>query len=97
MKTRKNRSQKRERCCPATYRQINKWYEAMFEKLGWMVLAKAKGYNDKVNSYKHSLHRLRQAIELKLEQIFEMDKIQDLQILHTNLMILIEHVNRDFK
>lgn len=90
------RTSKKYKCCPATYRHIHKWYDKMFETLGWMVLAHAHGHHDKVNTYKHSLQRLKQAIEMKIEQIHEVDRIDDLKILHANLLILIQHVHGDF-
>ena len=39
-------------CCDATYHGIHKWYTAMFEKLGWMILAKDKGLNENIEHYK---------------------------------------------
>jgi hypothetical protein len=97
MAPRRNKTRKvREKCCPATTRAIHRWYDQMFEHLGWMILAKSKGYNDKVSTYKNSLNRLRQAIEMKLGQVHDLDKKDDLQILHNNVMILMDHVKRDF-
>ena len=87
---------KRGKCCAATMRGINLWYDHMFEKLGWMVLAQNKGYTDKVISYKKSLQRLKQAIELKISQVQEIDRKNDLLILHDNLIILMKHVEHDF-
>ena len=80
----------------ATMHGINHWYEEMFEKLGWMVLAKHKGYTDKITTYKNSLMRLKQAIETKIASVHETDRKNDLKILHSNLMVLINHANKDF-
>ena len=42
-------------CCDVTFHGIHKWYTAMFEKLGWMILAKDKGLNDNIEHYKYGL------------------------------------------
>jgi hypothetical protein len=81
----------------ATYHGIHKWFTAEFEKLGWMVLAQKKGYNDKIVAYKHSLQRLKNAIETKIASIHEQDRKDDLLIMHKNLLILMDHVHQDFR
>jgi hypothetical protein len=83
---------------PSTMHGLKVWYEAMFEKLGWMVLANSKGYmKDKVESYKKSLLRLEDKIQCKINSIENMDKKTDLEIMHKNVQILIAHVMKDFK
>jgi|LauGreSBDMM110SN_4_FD.fasta_scaffold40042_1 predicted ATP-binding protein involved in virulence len=81
----------------ATGHAIKKWYEKMFEQLGWMILADQKGYTDKITSYKASLERLKDAIETKMQNVHESDRKEDLKIMHENLMILMSHVNKDFR
>ena len=93
---RSKRHSKTKKSIQATYHAINKWYETVFEKLGWMVLAHKKGYTDKVHSYKLSLGRLKNAIETKISKIHEVDRKNDLLILHKNLLVLIDHVHKDF-
>jgi hypothetical protein len=92
----KHASTRKNRNIEATFHGIHHWYASEFEKLGWMVLAHNKGYNDKVTSYKHSLARLKNAIETKLSHIHEEDRKDDLLIMHKNLLILINHVHKDF-
>jgi len=83
-------------CCETTMHGLHEWYENKFEKLGWMVLAKDKGYNDKIMCYKTSLNRLKEAIEHKMMHIHEADRKEDLQIMLHNVKILVDHVNKDF-
>lgn len=73
----------------ATNDALIKWYNDMFEKLGWMILAKSNGIRDKVLSYKHSLNRLREHLECKIMATFDMDKRNDLEIMLNNVKILI--------
>jgi len=68
----------------------------VFEKLGWMVLAKEKGYNDKIVAYKGSVNRLKEAIENKIDNVEEHDRKEDLLILHKNVVILLRHIHKDF-
>ena len=75
----------------ATNDGLIKWYNEMFEKLGWMVLAKSNGMRDKIVSYKHSLNRLKQHLECKITATFDMDKTNDLKIMLNNVKILISH------
>jgi hypothetical protein len=78
-------------CYDATYCSINNWYKSMYEKLGWMILAKNHGMIDKVVSYKNTLERLRCTIEKKIKKTRDQDKKADLKIMHIDLMVLIEH------
>ena len=80
-----------------TYHGLNRWYEAMFEKLGWMVLAKRDGYSSKVSEYKKGLAHLRDAIAEKAKVMHDEDKKMDLIILHKNVLTLIDHASHDFK
>lgn len=77
-----------------TFHGLHCWYEAKFEKLGWMVLAKEKGYDYKISSYKQSLNDLRISIETALREFEENDRKRDLQILHDNVNCLIDFVSR---
>jgi hypothetical protein len=80
---------------PATMHGLNKWFEKMFEELGWMILAKNHGYTDKVNTYKNSLKRLHEHLECKVHSVHEVDRKNDLEIMLQNVDILIRHANKD--
>jgi len=84
-------------CCEATFHGLNQWYTMEFEKLGWMILAKHRGYNDKIVSYLNSLMRLQEALEHKLTHLKESDRKEDVEIMLNNLAVLIEHANHDLR
>ena len=53
--------------CGTTMLGLHEWYTAMFEKLGWMILAKHKKYNDKISAYKNSIKHLKAELEQKID------------------------------
>ena len=85
-----------EKCeYPATTHGLKKWHQAMFEKLGWMILAKKKRYTEKVGSYLVSLSRLQNKLECKIHSVKDEDKKNDLKIMLDDVNILVEHAKRD--
>ena len=93
----KKRSTRNKHCDdPATYAGLKEWYKSTFEKLGWIILAKSKGYmQDKVDSYKKGVYRLQDKLECKINEMQDPDKKIDLQIMIKNIGVLIDHINRD--
>jgi len=51
-----------------TIHGLQRWCHSEFEKLGWMVLAKERGHNYKIVSYKKGLDHLVQALESTLNE-----------------------------
>lgn len=80
-----------------TFEGLHKWTQAMFEKLGWMVLAHAYGRDYKVTAYKKSLSHLQKAIAEKLKSTKDEDRLEDLKILQQHVKILSAHAAKDFK
>jgi hypothetical protein len=83
-------------CPDATFHGLQCWSKCLFEKLGWMVLAKEYGMMDKITSYKTSLDRIKCAIEMKIKNLHDHDKKEDMHILYRNICTLCEHANKDF-
>jgi hypothetical protein len=79
-----------------TYIGLNKWYNSEFKKLGWMILAKKYGYNEKVTTYVHCLIHLKKSLHRKYKTLHDYDSKRDIEIMLANLNVLIEHVNKDF-
>ena len=79
-----------------TFHGLMKWHDHMFTHLGWMILAKEHGYADKVSTYKKSINRLKEAIEQKIEETSDKDRLEDLKVLHKNTKLLLKHANKDF-
>ena len=100
MRTRKNklRITGRVKHCKneATFHGLNNWYKEMFEKLGWMVLAKSYGnMNDKLVSYKKTLLRLEEKLQCKINSVMDVDRKNDLIIMLKNVIILRAHAQKD--
>jgi hypothetical protein len=96
-KSHKNRTKKNNEKCanPVSTYGFQKWYTAMFEQLGLIVLGKAKGdMPDKIYSYKKSLERLIRKLECKIDSVEEHDRKIDLQLMCENVKILYAHVHK---
>lgn len=77
-----------------TFNGLHDWYNAKFEKLGWMVLAKAKGNYSKVAQYKKGIKHLLTAIQHVMNEYVDIDKQHDLHVLHSNTQALYQFVMR---
>jgi len=79
----------------ATFNDITQWYIQIFGQMGWMVLANAHGYKDKLNCYRTSISKFKMAVETKMSQIQDVDQKQDLMIMLNYMTVLQNHVNKD--
>jgi hypothetical protein len=84
---------------PVTMHGLNEWHKAMFEKLGWMVLAKSRAtpHTDaKIKNYIDGVDSLIASINKKIGETKDADRIADLKVLLANTTILQSHVKKDF-
>ena len=81
-----------------TCKRLNHWYKSLFDKYGWMVLSiHIKGNEIKVTHYFDSLKRLSMALVNKIDQVKDVDKRRDLEIMSDHLEILIKAAIKQLK
>jgi hypothetical protein len=82
-----------------TMHGLQHWFEAKFEKLGWMAIAKEYGYDIKVKSYLQSISHLKECIKNKIDTVHDLDRKDDLKIMlnHTETLISAAHKLLDSK
>ncbi len=81
---------------PITFCGLQKWYVSLFEKFGWMILAKRDKHNHKIENYKFAVLHLHEALVEKKENTYDIDTKNDLEILKYNIETLINHVKKEF-
>jgi len=79
-----------------TLHGLQKWHDYAFEKLGWIVLAKAKGYNSKIAEYKRMLANLLKSLEHVRAEYEDANRKHDLNVLHMNVIELHHFVMKNF-
>jgi len=90
-KTLKNRLPPRA----ATFSGVSYWYKDVMERLGWTIIAKAKGYNDKVVAYKNSIRRLLATIDSITEEYENHNRKHDLNVMRMNVNELQRFVTKN--
>ncbi len=68
---------------------IHEWYEREFEKFGWMLLARAKGYDFKLRAYCEAIQHLLKTIEHVAAEYKDPDRRHDLNVLRMNTEVLL--------
>lgn len=76
----------------STMHGVQKWYKHMSQKLGWMVIARGKGYDDKVAMYKKSLSHLLETIDHIAEEYTDADRLHDLNVIRMDAEYLYDYV-----
>lgn len=96
--TRKARKSGRSANLPVlsnTMEGIQRWYAIEFKKLGWMVLAKAKKQDYKIDTYKKSIADLIQSTKHVMNEYANSDRKHDLNVILMNLEQLQLFVNKN--
>ena len=77
-----------------TMHGLNEWYNSKVERLGMIVLTKARGEKDKVAMYKRNLRRLHGAIKHLQGEYKDVDRLHDLNVLCMNVECLQDFVGK---
>ena len=72
----------------ATYHGLHEWYSHCFTHLGWMILAKDKGYSNKISTYLDGISHLIDALNESIGATKDVDRVRDLNMLLHNTQIL---------
>ena len=67
---------------------LNNWHKHLFQHLGWMVLAKAKGHGYKVSMYKKSINEFIKSAEKLHEAYTESNRKHDVKVLLKQAKVL---------
>jgi len=78
----------------ATMHGLQKWMKYKFEKLGWLAFAQRSGDELKIRTYLDSIQRLKASLKLKIGNVKEKDRANDLQIIWDNVCVLDSAVNK---
>jgi len=76
----------------STYLNIDRWYTGMVEDVGYMIIAKGKGYDARIAAYKKSFANLLKTIELVRKDSRDHDRKRDLTVLHRKATYVYEFV-----
>lgn len=77
-----------------TFYGLSRWYSRAFKKLGWMILAIERGDYEKLAYYERMLKQLSDSLREKRNETTNEDQRSDLKIMHDNVRILRNHVEK---
>ena len=80
-----------------TFHGLHKWQSSMFEKLGWMIMAKEHNSGLKIKAYMECIQNFLACVEKKIKDTRDEDRKDDLAILMKNMMCLQECAGRLMK
>jgi len=70
--------------CVTTFHGLNKWFEHVVEKLGWVLLCTSSNV-DRIKCYMHNIADLKKCVNDRLTGVTSSDKKQDLDNILINL------------
>lgn len=76
----------------STMNNVQRWYVAEVNKLGWMVLSKARGDDSRIAEYKRGIRRLEEVIGHLMSEYHNTDRKHDLNVLRMNVEVLADFV-----
>jgi len=79
----------------ATFCGLNNWNKYLFEKLGWMLLAKQDGHKMIIDTYKYNINELISHLINKKKSTIDKDRKKDLDIILSNVKILKTFVDKN--
>jgi hypothetical protein len=78
----------------ATFHGLQGWYQYLFEKLGWIVEAKAMGNTGKIAEYKRSIRRFLEVVKHVHNEYEGHNNKHDLNVLRMKVEVLQDYVNK---
>jgi hypothetical protein len=93
-KTRRRRGDAKLPQYATTMYGLNEWYNAKLERLGLMVLLKARGETDLVAMYKHNMGRLHRAILQLMKEYKDHDRLHDLKVMRMNVECIMTFIDK---
>ena len=81
-------------CNYHSFHSLHHWYSTVYNRFGWMYLAKCKGIKSKVVMYKNSIDRLECSLNHSKNITVDPDLRNDLTVMNDNVAILRKAVHR---
>ena len=78
-----------------TLMDLHYWYQHVFDKFGWIILCMNENdtdSQDKIKYYVRAISHLKKSLEMKISQVQETDRKNDLQIMYDNLSVLYNYI-----
>jgi len=73
-----------------SYHRLERLYRKVFDQFGWMILAHEYDMKEEVSFYVSAVERI-------LEEIQASKEVHGLELMESNVKILLAHVQKDFK
>jgi len=88
IRSNKSLSSNAPRMYDMTMNGLNHWHRKLFEHFGWMILARAKGYDYKIPTYKRAIVDFIKSAEKLMVDYKNVNRKHDVKILLKNVKVL---------